>query len=405
MNSEEDFSYGILGYNSVNIGDEIQSVAAMRFMPHVDEYPKRENLKKFVPKSGKRTKLIMNAWWMWHIDLFPPNDKYIDPLLIAMYFRPRIRDAFKKGEKREYLIKHGPVGCRDMGTYNWLKGIGIPAYFSGCLTITLQRNYEIPRQDYILCVDVQEDIVEEIKKLTNRPVYSISRRILSSCSDLKRMELAKLVLRAYHDAHLVVSPRLHVIMPSLAMETPVLRLLSNNKNVVADKSRYAGYEDFFNSINIDNENYIEELKKFDFDNPPQNPKNHLTMRNDLIKRCSEFTGYDNPNSLIENEPFPFIKLLKIIEHSESDILRALYTAKLPDLIYTIYNKSKGIDKYSLPENIVHPYQDLKYNGLIISTLKFFILGILIKVTPKKCSMTLQKKLKKSLLAALLNLYK
>ena len=129
------------------------------------------------------------------------------------------------------------------------------------------------------------------------------------------------------------------------------------------------------------------------------------MRNDLIKRCSEFTGYDNPNSLIENEPFPFIKLLKIIEHSESDILRALYTAKLPDLIYTIYNKSKGIDKYSLPEDITHPYQDLKYHGLIFSILEFFILGILIKFMPKKSTSKLQKRIKKTLLAALLNLYK
>ena len=218
------------------------------------------------------------------------------------------------------------------------------------------------------------------------------------------MELAKLVLRAYHDAHLVVSPRLHVIMPSLAMETPVLRLLSTKKDIVADKSRYAGYEDFFNPIQIDKDDYIEELRKFDFENPPQNPTNHLAMRNDLIKRCSEFTGYDNPNSLIENDPYPFIKLLKLIKFSESDIIRALYTAKSSDLIYAIYNKSLGVDKYSLPDDIAHPHQDLKYNGTIISTLKLLILGTIINIFPKKHTRTLQKALQKTLLAALLKLY-
>ena len=232
----------------------------------------------------------------------------------------------------------------------------------------------------------------------------MSRKILSTCSDTKRMDLAKLVLRAYHDAHLVISPRLHVIMPSLAMETPVLRLVSTNKKVVADKSRYAGYEDFFNSIHIDNDDYIEELKKFDFENPPQNPTNHLEMRNNLIKRCSEFTGYDNPNSLIENDPFPFISLLKLLEHSDSDIKRALYTAKREDLIYTIYNKSLGVDKYSLPDDITHPYQDLKYNGIILSTLKLLLLGTLIMIFPKRHTKTLQKALQKTLLAALIKLY-
>ena len=158
---DNNFSYGLLGYNSINIGDEIQSVAQSRFLPQIDEVVYREQIKNFVPKLGKKTKCIMNAWWMWRPKNFPPS-KWIEPLLISMHIRPAVRKEIFTNESKEYFLKHGPVGCRDMGTYEWLKNEGIPAYFSGCLTLTLQRNYNIPRQDYILCVDVDENIVAEI---------------------------------------------------------------------------------------------------------------------------------------------------------------------------------------------------------------------------------------------------
>ena len=38
------------------------------------------------------------------------------------------------------------------------------------------------------------------------------------------------------------------------------------------------------SIDIDND-WKNQIRNFDFENPPRNPENHLTMRNDLIKRC------------------------------------------------------------------------------------------------------------------------
>ncbi len=402
MKDNEKISYGVLGYNSVNIGDEIQSVAAMRFMPHVDEYPKREDLKNFVPQKGKKTKLIMNAWWMWHPENFIPNEEYIDPLLISMYFRKPLREQYSQGEFREFLIKHGPVGCRDMGTYNWLKQVDIPAYFSGCLSLTLQRNYEIPRQEYILCVDVPKHIVQEIEQQTARPVYDLTRNLLPTISAEKRMELAKLMLRAYHDAYLVISPRFHVIMPSLAMETPVLWLKSKDSSIVADKSRYTGYEKFFNIIDIDSEDYINEIRKFDFENLPPNPNNHLDIRNKLIKTCSDFTGYDNPNSLIDNEPFPFIKLIKLISFSNDNLIRALYMSESEDLIYTLYNKLLGVNKYNLPNTFEdHPNKDLKYKGIIISVLELLVFGIILKMFSRKYTKKIRKSLKEILLSVLL----
>ena len=53
---KEDYSYGLLSYSSVNIGDEIQSVAQSRFLPRIDEYVQRETIGRFVPKFNKKRK-------------------------------------------------------------------------------------------------------------------------------------------------------------------------------------------------------------------------------------------------------------------------------------------------------------------------------------------------------------
>ena len=339
-------SYGILAYNSINIGDEIQSIAASRFVPNVDEFVYREQISDFVPKSGNITKCILNAWWMWRPEKFPPS-KYIDPLLTSLYIKPAIRKKFLTGEVRKFFLEHGPVGCRDVGTYEWLKRENIPAYFSGCLTLTLQRNYKIPRQDYILCVDVPDECIQYIKTKTSRPVYSISRMLSPYYSSAQRLRLAKIILRLYHDAALVVSPRLHVILPSLAMETPVLRLIANEE-ICGEISRYSGYETFLNSVDITKS--IDDLGNYDFDNPADNPHNHLEVRKNLIKKCSDFTGFDNPESLIDENINPIIELLQLNEYSNKQIKRIAFWLSPWKLFRIFLRRLFCVDRFAIKDS-------------------------------------------------------
>ncbi len=330
-----DYSYGVLVYNSVNIGDEIQSIAAMRFLPKIDEYVYRELISHFYPETGRKTKCILNAWWMWNCKHFPPS-KFIEPLLIAMYVRPNIRKEFLTKKVKEYLTKFGPVGCRDVATYKWLESENIPSYFSGCLTLTLKRNENIMRDNYILCVDTSEELIQSIKKRTNRPVIAISRMISPYYSALQRLEYAKLQLLLYSKAHLVVSSRLHVILPSLALETPVLRIISNEKEM-GEISRYSGYENFFNSYT--NEQIING-DVYDFENPLKNPSVYLPMRERLIDTCEKFTGYNNPDSLIGKEENALAKFAELNKYNYENLRKCLYCGSKKDLKYVLKHSKK-----------------------------------------------------------------
>ena len=256
------FQFGLLRYSSVNIGDEIQSIAASRFLPRIDCLVPRDKIKKFT--SGIKTKLIMNAWWMWKPKNFPPS-KDIEPLLISMHISRHIRKNFLKPDTKQYLIDHGPVGCRDRDTEEWLKSNNIPAYFSGCLTLTLQRNPLIKRKDYIIAVDIPHEVEQEIKKRTTRPVYNISRVISPYFTQEERFQIAKIVLYLYQSAHCVITSRLHAAMPCLALETPVL-LLDSNDEIIHNDGRYTGLMDLCNTVKEND--FMADKNSYDIATPP-----------------------------------------------------------------------------------------------------------------------------------------
>ena len=328
---EEDKAFGLLVNSSINIGDEIQSVAAKRFLPRVDKRVHRERINKF--KNDKKTKLIMNAWWTRRVWAFPPSDD-IEPLLISMHFCSSFR-KYNKGvlpkEYKDYLIKYGPVGCRDTSTVKYLESQGVPAYFSGCMTLTLQANPTVEKKNYILCVDVDKEILEEIKKRTNRPVFNITRKLLP-LKVKNRFHLANAMLRIYQSAHCVVTSRVHVSMPCLALGTPVL-MLNPKDNLVKKNIRFGGLKELCHQVDADE--FLNNPNVWDFENPPANPDDYKKLREDLIKRCSEFTGYNNEESMINNDEPIEIELIKCFKYDFKVPKRLAYFLE-PKKILTLF---------------------------------------------------------------------
>lgn len=128
--------------NYKNIGDYVQSLAALQFIPEGENYDyiEKEDIAHYSNKDSVKT--IMNAWYMWHPENWPPQESAIDPLLTSIHITPlKAKEMLENGGK-EYFIKHGPVGCRDTGTLEILQKNNIPSFFSACLTLTLGEKYK-----------------------------------------------------------------------------------------------------------------------------------------------------------------------------------------------------------------------------------------------------------------------
>ncbi len=304
--------FGVLLNNTYNIGDDLQSIASMHFLPTVDYFPFKEQLNTFKTENGDKAKTILNSWYMWKFKNFPPSED-IDPLCISMHFAECCRKKILTKKTKEWFKEHGPVGCRDMDTRDWLLSNGVDAYFSGCLTLTLNENPKLRENSiwggYILCVDVSNEVVETVKKRTNRPVYVIGKNIFSSFYAKDRLEISKMYLYLYHQAAAVVTGNMHASMPSLAVNTPVCLLTAENKGPDVQK-RFSGLIDFLNHYTTE-EFLANDI--YDFNNPPKNPMKHLECRQALIERCKAFTGYYNEGPTLPDDFNPAMQLMNLLK--------------------------------------------------------------------------------------------
>ena len=138
--------YGLILYNLTdNLGDDILTYAAYKFLPRVDYVIDRENIDTFIPNEKDYVAAIFNGWFLHNKFNWPPSE-YIYPLFIGIHFSPNQRwgigDEYLDGLGKEYLKKYEPIGCRDEDTLKKMKERNIEAFFSGCLLFQkLTKNY------------------------------------------------------------------------------------------------------------------------------------------------------------------------------------------------------------------------------------------------------------------------
>lgn len=308
-----------------NIGDYIQSLAALQFMPKDSKYDfiEREKLSEY--DDGEKVKCIMNAWYIWHPEYWPPKEMTIDPLLTSIHISPLIADKMLAGEGKEYFIKHGPVGCRDTGTLEILEKNGIPSFFSGCLTLTLGEKY-INKKDRsgVIFVDpyfppiryVNDDktiyyplnLIKSIVFFLQNPkiihklakkfffkgriklqtyynasmfyhAYSnmfdddtlINAEYISHMvpveNDMRQEDwlvIAENFVKKYSKAKYVVTSRIHCALPCLGLETPVIFVLNKIMNAKFNApGRFGGLIDLFRLASYTGNNVIPVDDCFD----------------------------------------------------------------------------------------------------------------------------------------------
>lgn len=291
--------FGILMHkNTQNIGDDIQSFAAANLLPSVDYFLDRETLDTFKTEDGKPVATVMSAWYMWSKWNWPPS-KYIVPLYVGMHWADHqiaqqdgspIKTEFLTGIGGEYLNAYGPIGCRDMFTYNTFKRIGINSYFSGCITLTLPKMPVVKKEREYICVcDLPAPVVNRIKKLMKNTGIDVVETTHykdyrnSTASWEERVEAVKELLTIYQNAKCVVTRRLHCALPCLAMEVPVLLA---TKNAPPVSGRFDPYWDWLHHCSY--QQFLKGEYEYDFTNPPENSGEYVEYRNALIKSVKDF---------------------------------------------------------------------------------------------------------------------
>ncbi len=290
-----------------NIGDYIQTVAQEQFWDKVDCYVEREEMNSI--RSDEKINVIMNGWYMWQPQNFPPAE-CINPLFVSIHINPKAAYDFFSERTIAYLKEYEPIGARDKGTQKLLEQHGIKSYYSSCLTLTLgikyttnEKNNKIVFVDpYVFRKESPKLIVKSLIKasfhllkhsfkahrLANKISYNPTR-ISNYCkwldrhlymasfydvysklfddellfnadyishtvnnvgvTDDEKMQQARDLIKLYAGARLVVTSRIHAALPCLGVETPVIFIPSSGLDATRENAgRFDGIEDMFNVI-------------------------------------------------------------------------------------------------------------------------------------------------------------
>lgn len=209
--------YGVIWSPTKNIGDDIQTLAAINFLNKkgISEYVfvNREKLDKY---EGEPINLIMNGWFMRDISKFPPSEN-INPIFISFHVaRPHVVE-----NNVDYFKQHEPIGCRDNATFDLLKSVNIEAYFTGCLTLFFDK-VSGDRSGTYFC-DCHWNSQQGGEFINEIPYDGeiISHRMpkLESMKPQDRLLIAQEVLSKYTNAKLVITSRLHCALPCRALGT------------------------------------------------------------------------------------------------------------------------------------------------------------------------------------------
>lgn len=217
---------GESSFNWANLGDDIQSLVAKSLLPRVDGRISRENL----TGNYEPGVLSMNGFLLGAGE-WPPSDN-LQPFFFSFHIEPGSVEKICSVEGVEYLKKHQPIGCRDIGTMEILQGYGVEAFYSRCITQTLPRRAAAPDNGkiYLVSLDPAEKQAVPKKIRKNSVVVDQAKvRIPGMGADIKE-SLSRGLLENYRNtASLVVTSKIHCAMPCIAMGIPVVFLYDLSK--------------------------------------------------------------------------------------------------------------------------------------------------------------------------------
>ncbi len=185
-------------------------------------------------------------------DIFPISRKVIPFYISTAMNEPECEDILS--EMRMYQ----PIGCRDEETMELLRKKGVQAYLSGCVTLTLPKRKENPNQKKIYLVDTPPALenyipIEWEGRIVRKTHAYDYEKLPVDEEEVRRIN--NIAIEQYkeycEEAALVVSSRLHAIVPCLAMGIPVIAVSQNFDYRFSwlDKFIPLYYPSDFNSIN------------------------------------------------------------------------------------------------------------------------------------------------------------
>lgn len=261
--------YKLLGVHTekeLNIGDYIQALASAQFLPSINGFVQRENLKEYDEDDAK---VIMNGWYM-HRPVHWPASCKIHPFFDI---EKNLKTLFVNSC---YLASHYKI------------------------ISTISKKFPSQRKGFRKLIKVVS-FYKQYKTVFSKEVLLGAKYINQQSIKWKEicptdeiaLEKAEELVKMYASANFVVTSRIHCALPCLGLEAPVI-FTDNIKQSVASSCRLDGLKELFNVIECDGSFFKPKFKIggiiSDKNNIPANKDNWKLLSDKLIKTCLSFVN-------------------------------------------------------------------------------------------------------------------
>lgn len=229
--------YAILGYNTLNIGDDIQSfvtstLLSISYIILRDDYNiiYDYNSGKQISNLDEKVYLIMNGWFMHNKNWktgnnnikFPIDNDKIIPIYISCCLSKDVPLLYTDKCIKHYR-KYSPILCRDKKTLELLKKFNVDCNYYGCITQLLDIESISDNEEYKNKYENSVIYIDCPIKWKNRNMNEKNFYFEHYINDIvvmnpkKRIDFAFNLLQKYKYAKKIYSSRLHAFLPCRAI--------------------------------------------------------------------------------------------------------------------------------------------------------------------------------------------
>jgi lipopolysaccharide biosynthesis glycosyltransferase len=171
----------------------------------------------------KNTWLVAFGWYM-HSTFggnydFPFNEN-INPIFISFHIQHR---KMLTPAAISYLQAHGPIGCRDWTTTYLLLNVGVDAFFSGCLTTTVDAFFPHTQTETKMPSAISRTAIVDTPVpdalITQPGVVKMTQVSEDICRAGIKENIFSAVhlLEEYRTYHTIITSRLHCYLPAVSL--------------------------------------------------------------------------------------------------------------------------------------------------------------------------------------------
>lgn len=229
--------YGLLTYLPTaeqrnwkhNLGDFIQSIAIRNLYEKMGirkEDIIYVNLFELDRYDGEYCVLPINCYnvpYREGTSYLPPSDK-----IIPVYISFNLIGGTISRKTVKNLSTYQPISCRDEATMLLLRKYGIQSYLTGCVTVTLPKRKVAPKKSQVYVIDIPDKVIPHIPphllkhaKFKTQLIVDNEKPNENRIKELNQLAMATLE-ELSSKATLVITRRMHVASPCIAMGIPVI---------------------------------------------------------------------------------------------------------------------------------------------------------------------------------------